>query len=223
MNDTPPQTAATLRGRFKAIAQGKRDANQAFSVRVWRGLSWLERAEKATDVEGQFISLWIAFNAIYGHMQGDGMNAPDHGSWQAFLAGIVKADSEDRLGQIMWADQRYILRLVDNQYLFRPFWLGQADADDKLARSRRNVMVHLQNRSALGVFQELFERLYVLRQQVFHGAATSGSKLNRSYLKAAAGLLSEIIPAIIEIIIAVGPAADWGDICFPPVDDGQRR
>lgn len=217
MSDTPLQTAVTLRRRFKAIAQEQRDANQAFSVRVWRGLSWLERAEKAVDAEGQFISLWIAFNAIYGHMQGDGMNAPDHGSWQAFLAGIVKADGEDRLGQIMWADQRYILRLVDNQYLFRPFWLGQADADKKLARNRRNVMVHLQNRSTVGVFQELFERLYVLRQQVFHGAATSGSKLNRSYLKAAASLMSKIIPAMIEVMVAAGPRTDWGNICFPPV------
>ena len=217
MSDTPLQTAVTLRRRFKAIAQEQRDANQAFSVRVWRGLSWLERAEKAVDAEGQFISLWIAFNAIYGHMQGDGMNAPDHGSWQAFLAGIVRADGEDRLGQIMWAEQRYILRLVDNQYLFRPFWLGQADADEKLARNRRNVMVHLQNRSTVGVFQELFERLYVLRQQVFHGAATSGSKLNRSYLKAAASLMSKIIPAMIEVMVAAGPRTDWGNICFPPV------
>ena len=217
MSDTRLQTAATLRRRFKAIAQEQRDANRAFSVRVWRGLSWLERAEKAADVEGQFISLWIAFNAIYGHMQGDGMNAPDHGSWQAFLAGIVRADGEDRLGQIMWAEQRYILRLVDNQYLFRPFWLGQADADEKLARNRRNVMVHLQNRSTVGVFQELFERLYVLRQQVFHGAATSGSKLNRSYLKAATGLLLKIIPAMIEIMIDSGPETDWGEICFPPI------
>ena len=217
MSDTGTSAAAELKKRFKEIPQEQRDANQAFSVRVWRGLSWLERAEKATDVEGQFISLWIAFNAIYGHMQGDGMNAPDHGSWQAFLAGIVKADGEDRLGQIMWADQRYILRLVDNQYLFRPFWLGQADADQKRARNRRNVMVHLQNRSTVGVFQELFERLYVLRQQVFHGAATSGSKLNRSYLKAATGLLMKIIPAMIEIMIEAGPGTDWGEICFPPI------
>ena len=217
MSDTMLQTAAALRGRFKAIAQEQRDANQAFSVRLWRGLSWLERAEKATDEEGHFISLWIAFNAIYGHMQGDGMNAPDHGSWQAFLAGIVKADGEDRLGQIMWADQLHILRLVDNQYLFRPFWLGQKGADEKLASSRRNVMRHLQNRSTLGVFQELFERLYVLRQQVFHGAATSGSKLNRSYLKAATSLLLKIIPAMIGIMIEAGPETDWGEICFPPV------
>ena len=104
MSDTPLQTAAALRRRFKSITQERRDANQAFSVRVWRGLSWLERGEKEVDVEGQFISLWIAFNAIHGHLESDGVNAPDHASWQAFLAGIVKADTDDCLGQIMWAD-----------------------------------------------------------------------------------------------------------------------
>ena len=212
------KSAAEMRKQFKAIPEEQREANQAFSVRVWRGLSWLERAEGLQDIEGKFISLWIAFNAIYGHLQDDGMNASDRGSWQQFLAGIVKADTEDQLGQIMWADQRNILRLVDNKYLFRPFWLGQADADDKLARSRRQVMVHLQQRNAVGVFQELFERLYVLRQQVFHGAATCGSKLNRPYLKSATALLERIIPAMIDIILEAGPGVDWGAICFPPVN-----
>ena len=121
-------------------------------------------------------------------------------------------------GRIMWADQLHILRLVDNQYLFRPFWLGHTDAEEKLARNRRNVMRHLQNRSTLGVFQELFERLYILRQQVFHGAATSGRKLSRSYLTAAVGLMSRTIPVMIETIIEAGPETDWGEICFPPMD-----
>ena len=218
MDKASQSAAQTLRKQFQAIPKDRRDANQAFSIRVWRGLSWLERAEGLQDIEGKFISLWIAFNAIYGHLQDDGMNASDRGSWQEFLAGIVKADTEDQLGQIMWADQRNILRLVDNKYLFRPFWLGQADAEDKLARSRRQVMVLLQQRSAVGVFQALFERLYVLRQQVFHGAATWGSKLNRPYLKSGTALLERIIPAMIDIIIAAGPGVDWGALCFPPVN-----
>ena len=213
------KSAADMRKQFGAIPKEDRNANQAFSVRVWRGLSWLERAEGIQDIEGKFISLWIAFNAIYGYLQDDGINASDRGSWQEFLARVVRADGEDQLGQIMWADQRNILRLVDNKYLFRPFWLGQADADDKLARSRRQVMVLLQQRSSVGVFQELFERLYVLRQQVFHGAATCGGKLNRPYLKSGTALLERIIPAMIDIMIVAGLETDWGEICFPPTKD----
>ncbi len=54
-----------MREKSCAIPAKQRQASQASSVRVWRGLSWLERSETADDMEGQFISLWIAFNAIY--------------------------------------------------------------------------------------------------------------------------------------------------------------
>ncbi|MBS3783506.1 MAG: hypothetical protein KGY78_03595 [Anaerolineae bacterium] len=126
-----------MRESFKAIPNEQRYADQAFSIRVWRGLSWLERAEGAPDVEGRFISLWIAFNATYGHMQGDGLNAPDHASWQAFLAGIVEADKRERIGGILWEDQLQVLRLIDGRHLFRPFWLGQPDWQEKLDASLR--------------------------------------------------------------------------------------
>ena len=68
------------------------------------------------------------------------------------------------------------------------------------------------------VLQELFERLYVMRQQVFHGAATSGSKLNRTALKRSTAVLARIVPAMVCVMIEAGPGADWGEVCFPPVD-----
>lgn len=87
------ETAKTLRLRFKAMPQDVREANQPFSIRVWRGLSWLERSEGADDeIDMKFISLWIAFNAIYGRE--DGPAAGDRASWQAFIAGVVRMDIE---------------------------------------------------------------------------------------------------------------------------------
>jgi len=166
-------TADTLRRQFKAIPQEQRDRCRAFSVRIWRGLSWLERSESAMDVEGRFISLWIAFNAIYGHLQGNGLSAPDHVTWQTFLAAISKADTARRLTGILWNRQVDILRMIDSRYQYRPFWLGHADAEEKLKRSRKRAIMHFNNQNVVGVLEELFERLYVLRQQVFHGAATA--------------------------------------------------
>jgi len=217
MTGSQQEPAAVLREKFCAIPAERREANQAFSVRIWRGLSWLERGEAADDLEGQFISLWIAFNAIYGHLEDDGLSAPDHATWQKFLADIVAADGTDLLGRILWGDQFHVLKLIDNKYLFRPFWLGQPDAEDKLARARRQSLAAFQDRNRLAVLQELFERLYVLRQQVFHGAATSGSKLNRRVMKLGTTAMSHIMPAMLGIMIAAGPEADWGDVCFPPV------
>jgi hypothetical protein len=36
--------AEGLRDRFRAIPVEQRDANQAFSIRVWRAISWLGRS-----------------------------------------------------------------------------------------------------------------------------------------------------------------------------------
>ena len=210
--------AATLRTHFRAIPKDARDAHQPFSIRVWRGLSWLERSEKAGDLEGRFISLWIAFNAVYGHLDADGRDARDRASWQTFLARLVGHDSDDALGQAVRDRPGDILPLIDNRFLFKPFWLGQADADEKLVRARRRALAAYNDGSTLAVLQELFERFYVLRMQVFHGAATSGSRLNRRTLEQAAEVLSDLVPRMLGILITAGPDVDWGEVCFPPVD-----
>ena len=64
---------------------------------------------------------------------------------------------------------------------------------------------------------ELAAQPYVMRQQVFHGAATSGSKLNRTALKRCTAVLTQVVPAMIEIMMAATPETDWGEVCFPPV------
>lgn len=217
METVGTQTAAVMRERFLAIPEPDRKAHQSFSIRVWRGLSWLERAEGAADVDGRFISLWIAFNAIYGHLGDDGRDAQDHATWQAFLARMVEKDAEDHLGRLLADLQTTVLHLIDNQFLFRPFWQKQPDAKEKLRRSVQKSLIRIRQGDTLPLLQELFERLYVLRQQVFHGAATSGSKLNRATLEAGTHVLSRIVPAMIEVMIAAGPAIDWGEVCFPPV------
>jgi len=217
MTEGAGQEAAVLRERFKAIPEDRRAANQAFSVRVWRGLSWLERSEAAADTEGKLISLWIAFNAIYGHLDDDGRNAQDRASWQSFLASMVKHDAEDRLGTAVCRGQTAILRLIDNRYVFRPFWLGQDNWKDKFQKSVRYVLRCYQNDGVVGILQELFERLYILRAQVFHGAATSGSKLNRLQISTGTDILAALVPAMVAIMIDAGPEVDWGEVCFPPM------
>jgi hypothetical protein len=211
------QTAAAMRERFQAIPKPDRDAHQAFSIRVWRGLSWLERAEGAADVDSRFISLWIAFNAIYGHLGEDGRDAQDRISWQAFLARMVEKDADDKLGRLLTSQQAAVLHLIDNQFLFRPFWQKLPNAKDKLHRAVQKTLLDYRHGNTLPILQELFERLYVMRQQVFHGAATSGSKLNRAALEAGTHVLSGIVPAMIDVMIVAGPAVDWGEVCFPPV------
>ena len=217
MTDAAGQLASALRERFKAIPEGLRVANQAFSVRVWRGLSWLERSEAAEDTEGKLISLWISFNAIYGYLDDDGRNAADHSSWQSFLAKLVKHDGLSILDEVVYKNQKYILYLIDNQYIFRPFWSGQPNWETLFKKSRQDALRNFGTHQILPILQELFERLYILRAQVFHGAATSGSKLNRRQINTGTDILAALVPVMVAIMIEAGPEVDWGEVCFPPI------
>jgi hypothetical protein len=225
MDKILPFAAETLRKQFQAIPKERRDANQAFSIRIWRGLSWLERAEQATDDDEQFIALWIAFNAIYGRADGEGDGSGtdgrpgDRSTWQAFLAEIIRRDGTDILGDLVRRNQMPVLRMIQNKYLFRPFWDRRPNAELVLKKCCTAAVIHFSNHMTTGIVEELFERLYVLRAQVFHGAATRGSKLNRANLRNGAELLSKLIPAMIAIMLAAGPEVDWGEVCFPPIKD----
>ena len=69
----------------------------------------------------------------------------------------------------------------------------------------------------LPVHTTLMDRIYVMRLQVFHGASTKGSSLNRRTITACCDLMMDLPPAMIEVMIQDGVEADWGNACFPPV------
>jgi hypothetical protein len=221
MSETGTPGAASLRKQFRALPKEGRDANQDFSIRVWRGLSWLERGEIAADLEGRFIFLWIAFNSIYGYLNDDGRDARDRASWQTFLARLVERDGTGRIDALLRHHQQDILPLIDNRYLFRPFWMGLPDADEKLRVAVRRSLKAYNDGGTVAVLQELFERLYVMRMQVFHGAATSGSRLNRPTLERSTKVLAALVPEMLAIMVEAGPDVDWGEVCFPPTEDGR--
>ena len=55
------------------------------ALRVHRSLSWLQRAELADDLDGQFIFLWIAFNAAYGNEVNGGPSRTEQQAFADFL------------------------------------------------------------------------------------------------------------------------------------------
>ena len=51
--------------------------DEEFSLRLHRGLSWLQRAEQDDDdPDASFIFLWIAFNSIYSSPSNDEKQSP---------------------------------------------------------------------------------------------------------------------------------------------------
>ncbi len=111
-----------------------------------------------------------------------------------------------------------VLKLIENKYLSREFWERGRPAEAKIKKQLKKAMLAYGERNRLPILQALFERLYIMRLQVFHGASTKGSKLNRRTLQGSAGIMMDLLPEIIGIMLEFGVEEDWGGVCFPPSD-----
>jgi hypothetical protein len=59
------------------------------------------------------------------------------------------------------------------------------------------------------ILSVLFDRLYVLWNQLIHGGGTWNSSVNRSQVKDGAALLGVLLPVFIDILMD-NPGHDWG-------------
>ena len=152
-----------------------------------RAYTWLERSERTEteDIE-RFVFLWIAFNAAYGDesalrefVEGGGARETEPDRFRTFLRNIVQQDEAGVLERIVWDEFPGPIRiLLSNRYVYRPFWLAVwgsdrgADWRRRFDASTRIAMAALSNRNVSTVLSVVFDRLYTLRNQIFHGGTT---------------------------------------------------
>jgi hypothetical protein len=72
------------------------------------------------------------------------------------------------------------------------------------------------------ILDELLERIYLMRCQLAHGAATYGGQLNRTSLRHCVVMLQHLLTAFLTVWIDHGADEDWGSMCYPP-QHSQRR
>ncbi|MCA9251030.1 MAG: HEPN domain-containing protein [Phycisphaerae bacterium] len=218
-------TAVELRESFRDLPKEDRQNNPDFSIRVWRGLSWLERAENAEsdDLEGRFISGWIAFNALYGRLDEKQRPWGDREAMGTFLAQVWRLDHHRHIGKLLQKRQLRILRIIEDKYLCNRFWVSGGSPTKQIKRELRDSLAWIGTPKASNVLHLLFERLYVMRNQVMHGASTKGSKLNRRAMRECGTLLLEMIQSLLEVMIEHGVGEDWGNVCFPPDGPDTKR
>lgn len=193
-----------------------------FGLRVHRAISWVGRArEERDDHAARFLFLWIAFNAAYGGEQSS-FGARD--AFQTFFHRLCRLDGAHRLYDIVWTDFPGPIRLfLENRYVFAPFWAhmhGEADGEDweaRFAAAKRRFHAALRDQDTVTVLSLLFDRLYVLRNQVMHGGATWGSKVNRDQLRDGAAILSSVVPVMLDLMMDE-PNGDWGIPMYPVVE-----
>jgi hypothetical protein len=196
-------------------------------LRVHRALSWLHRAEQLAsggDVDGEFIFLWIAFNAAYATEIDDKYRESEQQTFRAFLQKLVDLDAgKDRFEGLTWQEFPKSVRvLLDNRYVFADFWywqggsLTEADFQARFTAANKAAHMALGRRDTVTVLSIVLSRIYVLRNQLVHGGATWGSSINREQLRDCTNFMAKLVPLVIEVMMD-HPETLWGDAVYPVV------
>lgn len=212
--------SATILAKKLKFRQGA--IPEPFAIRLHRAISWLKSAEeheKNPDI--RYISLWIACNSCYSMQVQDKEQTRERDRFADFAGKLSALDTEKRLYNMLWNKFTGPVRLlIENQFLFSPFWEHQRGHVKDWKQSHEQAMTvanrFLSEGNVKGLLQIVLDRLYTLRNQLMHGGATYKSKLNRAPLRDGCNMLSAMLPVILEIMME-HPEEDWGEISYPPI------
>lgn len=214
---------------FKSLKSKQREIRNEFSdnlgLRVHRALSWLEKSEQCNDdQDSQLIFLWIAFNAAYAQ-DTEVLRHTESEAFSLFIAKLVELDESNKLYNLIWAEFSSSVRvLLDNQYVYQPFWdyqngkLTEQEWKERFAKAKVAANNALSSKRTDLLVAIILQRLYTLRNQLIHGGATWQSSANRSQIRDGVAFLSKLVPIIVDIMMD-NPQVLWGSANYPVVKE----
>ncbi|MYH47710.1 MAG: hypothetical protein F4008_11180 [Gammaproteobacteria bacterium] len=220
----PLLTYAVLKDKQREI----RDSfPENLRLRTQRAISWIGRAEQAGDDDGKFIFLWIAFNAAYADERDFQIEPPlAMDSFKSYFGKVVTLDADKRIYNAIWGNfSGPIHQLMKNEFVFKPFWKhqngmkGYKDWEVRFQRELRafkQIVSRKTNDNTKRALALVFDRLYVLRNQLVHGGATWDSEVNRNQVRDGAAILAFLIPVFVDVMMS-HPGGDWGQPFYPVV------
>jgi hypothetical protein len=217
------RTFSELKDKQRRLRDG---FSEPFGLRVHRSISWIGRAEEEAarrDPDAQFIFLWIAFNAAYAGELNERETPSERDAFRLYFQTLASADAQRVIYNALWWKFSGSVRLLlDNRYIFGPFWReavsggvsgGWRDAFEVSNRLAREAL----STSDVGALLEIvFDRLYVLRNQIVHGASTWSGSVNRSQIVDGAAVLAFLTPVFVDLMMD-NPTLDWGRPFYPVV------
>jgi len=110
--------------------------------------------------------------------------------------------------------KRLIMSLLEDEYLSEFFW--QEPCAKRAGQSRKaayNARAWYVEQRWTTILDGLLERIYTMRCQLVHGAATYGGKLNRISLRRCVTMMQRLLPALLMVWIDHGADENWGPMC----------
>ena len=210
-------------------------------LRLTRAESWLRRGDAESDADAKYIFLWIAFNAAYAVKSDDRSERDIH---RNYFKDLIRLEGRGQIYDLLSTDLLTppVLNIMNNFYVFQGFWDNlpeppinwqdwptkkqfegdRAYVENRLPNKHTPGSQRLQLRpntvitdeDVEGILCRLFDRLYVLRNQLMHGCATQDGTLNRRQVDAGAAVLRPLVYAF-RCIMVDHPSEDWGGLSYP--------
>jgi hypothetical protein len=215
--------------KFSELKSKQREIRSVFpeelGLRVHRCLSWLDRAEQDEgDSDAVFLFLWISFNAAYAEEIIDNVIYGERSAFDEYFRKLIDLDEANRIYDAIWDKFPQSIRVfLDNKYIFQPFWKHHNHIDgfdnwqERFDAGKGRFNSALANKDTKVVLSMLFDRLYVLRNQLMHGGATWNSSVNRDQVRDGARILGFLVPIFVELMMD-NPDENWGLPYYPVVD-----
>jgi hypothetical protein len=217
----PALVPFSLKARFKARCVPGDRARQNWQIRVHRAISWYKDACECPETlsEARFLFLWIALNSLYSHWDNE-HNIPgkDGAARQEFVRRVCDPQGKSVFGQLFQQHRGLVKKILENPFLAEVFWRNPTDPKAKGwgTQDANHLASHLKNGEIGRVLDQVFSRLYVLRGQMVHGAATSGSRLNVATRRYCLEMLGILVPPILYLVIEHHREDPWPELCYPP-------
>lgn len=208
-----------------------RERHDNLTLRLRRSVSWLGRAERELfehrppDPDAAFVFYWIAFNATCAEDSAHPAGTTEREKFNACFGRIVKLDDRHLIYDAIW--ERFsneVRSCLDNRFVYEPFWKhyngidGYADWKDRFEREKRGIHRAFGRRDSVAVLRALFDRMYVLRNQIVHGGATHRSSVNRRQVRDGARIMAFLSPLFVDLMMD-NPDLEWGRPYYPVVPE----
>ena len=214
---------------YQTLKNKQREVRGGFSenlaLRVHRALSWLNKSEQCNDdQDSQFIFLWIAFNAAYAQ-DTEVLRHTESEAFSKFISKLIELDNKGDFSNLIWSQFSSTVRvLLDNKYVYQPFWdcqngkITESEWKERFSKAKSAASHALSNKSTDVVICIVLQRLYTLRNQIIHGGATWNSSANREQIRDGVAFLSELLPIIVDMMMD-NPDSLWGDANYPLISE----
>ena len=230
MNPARSLMSSSSQNRLTADILKSREQQEAgdypdnLALRVHGAVSWIQRAEMPEgDPDIAFTCYWIAFNAAYAEDTASYAETPERDIFRTYFDKLLRLDGEGAVYNAIWDRFSGPVRiLLANKYVYQPFWKhvngvdGYGDWEARFHRDTEVVNRALAGQQTSLILALLFDRLYVLRNQILHGGATWNGSVNRSQVRDGAAIMGFLVPSFVKVMMDY-PDEPWGANYYPVV------